>query len=391
MNAKVDVPHRWALANPDLGTDPVPIEPCCSPAYYERERAQIFKRTWLMVGRAEDVPSPGDYFVHDLPVGDTSLLIVRGKDGTIRAFHNMCSHRGVKLVWKEKGKCSGFFVCPFHCWSYDTSGQLRKVSDEGNFFGIDKSKLGLTPVACETWGEFIFVNLDPHPKETLLQYLAGFAVQLQGFPFEKMRQIYGYTVVEKVNWKVLLDAQNEVYHVPYLHTSTFPDFFAVNDANSVRNLDFRRYGRHCVYASGLNTSHKVTPLESFAGQMDPNLVGSTPTMIGAFDFYVLFPNVVLAFFGNSIINYRLWPLAVDRTLWEIRMYAQPPKNAGEVLARTQLNAAVRDTLQEDGGSHERIQAMLNSGAKKYFQLQDEEVQIRFFHKMVDDHVHGRYA
>jgi phenylpropionate dioxygenase-like ring-hydroxylating dioxygenase large terminal subunit len=383
MNAQL---HRWALQNPDLGTDPIPVEPCYSGAYFERERAQIFKRSWLMVGRAEDVANAGDYFVNDLSVGDTSVLIVRGNDGLIRAFHNMCSHRGNKLVWREKGRCSGFFACPFHVWGYDTKGELRKVPDEANFYGLDKAKLGLTPIACDTWGDFIFINLDPHPAESLMQYLDGLAVQLKGFPFETMRQVYGYRVEEKTNWKVLLDAQNEVYHVPYMHASTFPDFFAVNDTNAVRNVAFRRYGRHCVFGSGLNPHHKATPLESFAAQMDPNLLVNPPSMIGVFDFYVLFPNTVLAFFGNVFLNYRLWPLAVDRTLWEIRMYAAPPRNAGEVLARAQLNATVRDTLQEDAASHERIQSMLTSGAKQHFHLQDEEVQIRFFHKVVDEHV-----
>jgi phenylpropionate dioxygenase-like ring-hydroxylating dioxygenase large terminal subunit len=382
--------RRWANENSDLDTGPIPIDPCVSESYFDQERSQIFKRTWLMMGRTEDIPHQGNFVVQDLPVANTSILIVRGKEGVIRAFHNMCSHRGNRLVWKQSGKCPGYFVCPFHSWAYDTKGDLRQVTDEANFFDLDKSKMGLSPVSCDVWGNFIFVNLDTNPKETLIEYLDGVATQLSGFPFENVRQTYGYTVDEKVNWKVLLDAQNEVYHVPYLHQGTFPDFFAVNEAKSVRNLAFKRFGRHTVYSSAANLDHKVTPLEAFAGRVDPNLLVNTPTMIGAFDFYVLFPNTVLAFFGNVFVNYRLWPLAVDQTLWEIRVYAPPAKNAGEVLARESLKATVRDTLQEDAGSHERIQAMLSSGAKQHFYLQDEEVQIRFFHKMVAEHVAGKF-
>ena len=93
---------RWAKRYPELGTAPIPAEPCVSPAYFERERESVFRRTWLNVGRADEIPNAGDYVVRNLAVCNASLLIVRGKDGVVRAFHNVCSHRGNKLVWDEK-------------------------------------------------------------------------------------------------------------------------------------------------------------------------------------------------------------------------------------------------------------------------------------------------
>ena len=90
--------RRWAALYPDLGTGPVSVEPCISPSFFARERERIFRRTWLNVGRESDVAKPGDHLVKDLAVAGASVLVVRGNDGVIRAFHNVCSHRCNKLV-----------------------------------------------------------------------------------------------------------------------------------------------------------------------------------------------------------------------------------------------------------------------------------------------------
>jgi len=92
---------RWHDRYAELGIGPSPIEPYVSQAYFEREREHIFRRAWLNVGREEEIPKVSDYVVKDLPVGNTSILVVRGKDGRIRAFHNVCAHRGNKLVWEQ--------------------------------------------------------------------------------------------------------------------------------------------------------------------------------------------------------------------------------------------------------------------------------------------------
>ncbi len=97
----------WAQTYPELGTGPVLIEPCISPEYHALERERIFKQVWLNVGRVEEIPKAGDYLVKNIAAGEASVLVVRGKDGTIRAFHNMCSHRGNKVVWDGDGTCRG--------------------------------------------------------------------------------------------------------------------------------------------------------------------------------------------------------------------------------------------------------------------------------------------
>ena len=152
--------NRWHDNYPELGTSPIPVEPYISSAYYEKERERIFRKVWLNVGRVEQIPNPGDYFVKELAVCNTSVLVVRGKDSVVRAFHNMCSHRGNQLVWDDKGSCHKI-TCKFHGWTYALDGSLRHITDEGKFFGVDKKTLGMTAVAADVWEGFIFINVDP--------------------------------------------------------------------------------------------------------------------------------------------------------------------------------------------------------------------------------------
>ena len=176
---------RWAKEYPELGTGPVPSESCISPEYFELERERIFRRTWLNVGRVDNIPNPGDYFVRELAVCKTSILVIRGTDGVVRGFHNVCSHRSNKLVWEETGTCRGAFACHFHSWAYNAQGQLTGVPDEDNFHDLKKSELGLTPVTTDIWEGFIFVHLDSNPQEGLVEYLGGVAEQLGGGMFSK--------------------------------------------------------------------------------------------------------------------------------------------------------------------------------------------------------------
>src|SRR5262249_15626308 len=109
--------NRWTLRYPELGIGPVPVGPCLDPHHFELEREKIFSRVWLNVGRQEEIPKPGDYVVKHLDVCNTSILVVRGKDGAIRAFHNVCRHRGNRLATGCAGNARAF-VCGFHGWTY---------------------------------------------------------------------------------------------------------------------------------------------------------------------------------------------------------------------------------------------------------------------------------
>ena len=233
----------WAEKYPDLGTAPVPTEPYVSERHFTLERNRIFRRTWVNVGRVEDVPDAGDYFVRDIAVCNASVLVIRGADGAVRGFHNVCSHRGRKLVLEERGSCPGHVRCHFHNWVYTDKGALIHVPDEENFFDLDKQEHRLTPVNTDVWEGFISVHLDPELAETLRVYLGGVADQLDGCPFHEMKRMWTYHVEVGANWKVVQDGRNENYHFPFQHRRILDGAFAANDKGHCRYQDVNLYGR----------------------------------------------------------------------------------------------------------------------------------------------------
>lgn len=390
MTRTVMADKRWAAKYPALGTGPVAAESCISAEYFERERDLIFRRSWINVGRVDEIPERGQYFVRELAVCHTSILVMRGKDGKVRGFHNVCAHRGNRLVPHERGQCPGKLMCNFHFWTYDTEGRLSWVPDEENFHGLDKAKLGLTPVRTDVWEGFIFVNLDDRGSESLEDYLDGVGRQLKGAPFGRLARLRTYKVDERANWKVAIDAQNEVYHLPFQHRYTFPDAFVLKDNRYTRLFDVNLYKRHSVWSCEYNADYKVSALGGLLSRLDglKNAPRFTQ-MIGDFDFFLVFPNMVILLFKGAawdfVVTYNFWPLAVDHTIWEIRYYYPPADNAATRLAHEYSICRLRDTLQEDAKAHEAIHAGLRSRAKRELHLQDDEICIRYFHQVVDDH------
>ncbi len=382
---------QWAEKYPALGTAPVPAEPCISPAYFELERERIFRRTWINVCRVDDIPEPGDFFVRDLAVCRASLLIMRGKDGVIRGFHNVCSHRGNMVTRKQRGICDVGLFCPFHNWRYDDKGALVGVPDEENFFDLDKDKNDLTPLLTDIWAGFVFVHLDPDPAESLRDYLGGVAEELDGCPFHETALLQTYTIEERTNWKVALDAQNEVYHLPFQHSRLVGDTFLRNEKKHTRILEVKLYDRHTVWSCEFEPDAKTSPLEVLLGKIDSGASGlRIPQMIGTFDFYVLFPNTVIILSRgpaeDGCITYNFWPLALNRTIWEIRYYFPPATSVARRLGQEFYKCLIRDVQQEDSVAHEAIYAGLASRAKTRLNLQDEEITIRYFHKVLEDHI-----
>ena len=382
---------QWAEKYPELGTAPLPTEPYVSEEYFALERDRVFRRSWINVGRTDEVPGAGDYFVRDVAVCKVSVLVIRGSDGVVRGFHNVCSHRSNKLVLDERGSCPGSLNCHFHNWVYSDKGKLVRVPDEENFFDLDKRDHGLTPIELDTWEGFIFVHLDPEPAVTLREFLGGVADQLDGFPFHEMRAIQTWRVEERANWKVALDAQNELYHFPFMHRRVLGTIFAMNDKGQCRYQDVNLYGHHCVWACEYHRSFDLTPLKVAlysAGMVTREL--RVPQMVGEMDFVVLFPNFVILLYkvgpSASCVTYRFWPLAVDRTIWEVGIHFPPPGSVRERIQQEYFKCVSRDTLQEDTLAHENVHAGLASRAKPHVILQDNEIPIRHFHKVLEDHV-----
>ena len=262
----------WTEHYPELGTGPVSFRDSTSPEFYELEREAVFKRAWLNVGRVEEVPRVGSYFTKEIDAAKTSVIVVKGKDEQIRAFYNICRHRGNKLVWNDfpneevKGTCRQF-TCKYHGWRYDLDGALTFVQQEGEFFDLDSAQYGLSPVHCDIWNGFIFINFDPEPRQTLREFLGPMITALDDYPFEKMTERYDFVAHNNSNWKIFADAFQEYYHVPSLHPQQVPsEVRQPNAAFECAPLPDRR-----AASPGVHGGHP--PLAAGAGVHVPDRTG----------------------------------------------------------------------------------------------------------------------
>ena len=295
---------------------------------------------------------------------------------------------GNKLVWDPDGSCKGFLSCRFHGWTFDLKGDLKSITDEPNFFGADKKQLGLTPVANAVWNGLIFVNLEPEPGDTFEDYLESLAAAVPEIP-SGLHLTFRYDVSERTNWKVALDAQNEAYHAPMLgpvHAS-FGDLFTTTEDGYIRLANVEIMGKHVSWAIDADPEYESPGVQAVVDAEPPPTDVEVPGT-SAFHFYILFPNFVFGFVPawNMMFTYNFWPLAIDSTLWEIRLFFPKAKTVKELIIQHYLKAKYRDTLAEDIAGHERTYQGLASRAKPHIILQDEETQIRGFYKALVDSV-----
>ena len=203
----------------DLGTRPVPASRYTSPEYFELERERLWPRVWQVACREEEIPAAGDYVVYDI-VG-RSVLVVRGEDGGIRAFHNSCLHRGRRLA-TEPGNGRAF-RCGFHGWTWNLDGSIRSIPCRWDFAHLRDEDLTLPAVRTGTWGGFVFINMDPGamPLEEYLEVLPAH------FGRWRLEDCYKAAHVAKeirCNWKVAMEAFMESYHVVATHPQILPVF-----------------------------------------------------------------------------------------------------------------------------------------------------------------------
>ena len=382
---------RFTKRYPEEGTDPVPIERYTSEDYFEKEKEAVFRKTWLNVAHRLDAPKPGDYVTVELPALGTSVLITHSKDGVYRAFHNMCSHRGAPLAWDEKGSCRGYLACRFHGWVYDTKGNLVQVSDADNFPSVDKASNGLTPIHCDIWREFIFINLADTPEQTLAEFVAPIADHVAGYDFSGFTPAFHYRIEEEVNWKTLQEAQLEGWHLPFLHEKTLARAVKL-DGKQFRHSAIELHGPHGVLGSPPPDSFTPSPAATIASQFGTGTVQAfakqkeekgSYDFRGSFDFWHVFPNFFIGLLDGLYFTFNIWPIAVDKSVWEIKGYYPPVKNAGELFAREYSKVGLRDPMMEDCYTHELVAKMLKSGAKDVIHLQDEEMMVRHLSNGVD--------
>ncbi|MER5430013.1 aromatic ring-hydroxylating dioxygenase subunit alpha [Streptomyces sp. NPDC002588] len=400
-----------------IGTEPVSYADSISPEFYELERDAIFRRTWLNVGRVEQLPRKGSYFTKELDAARASVIVVRGTDGEVRAFHNMCRHRGNKLVWDDypreetKGTCRAF-TCKYHAWRYNLEGELAFVQQESEFFGLDRSRYGLLPVRTEIWEGFVFVNLDPDNTTSLKDYLGRFGAGIEGYPFHKLTQVHKYRAEIGSNWKLFIDAFAEFYHAPILHSGQY----VAEEAAKIKKYGYEALsydidGPHSMVSSwgGIAPPKEramVKPIEralrsGLFGAWDapgigvtteelPPAVNPTRSKVWGMDSFVFFPNFMLLIWRpNWVLTYHYWPTSYNTHIFEGTAYFVPPQNAFQRLQQELAVVSFKEYGLQDGNTLEATQTMLESRTLDSFPLCDQEVLLRHLHttarKFVDEY------
>src|SRR3954454_14902892 len=387
-----------------LGTGPISYEDSISPEHYELERDAIFRRTWLNVGRVEQLPRKGSYFTKELDAARTSVIIVRNMDGEVRAFHNMCRHRGNKLVWNDypreetSGTCRQF-TCKYHGWRYDLEGDLTFVQQEQEFFDLDKADYGLAPVRADVWAGFIFVNFDDDAPP-LHEYLGRLGAGVEDYPFDKMTQVHTYKAEIGANWKLFIDAFMEFYHAPVLHAKQATE----EESRKLQGYGYEALaydidGPHAMVSSwgGMappKDETMVKPIErvlrsGLFGIWDAPDIGIDELPPGVnparhqswgTDSFVFFPNfMVLIWKPNWYLTYHYWPTSYNTHIFEGTLYFVPPKTAFERLQQELAVVTFKEYGLQDGNTLEATQTMLESGAISRFPLNDQEVLLRQLH------------
>jgi phenylpropionate dioxygenase-like ring-hydroxylating dioxygenase large terminal subunit len=202
---------------PVLTDKPITPDRYFSKAWADREWDKIWTRTWQIAGVIAQVPKAGDWLTADF--GTEQIVCVRGEDGQVRAFYNVCQHRGMPVVAGEQGN-SKRLTCPYHGWAYDLTGRLKTVPDESNFTqGSPCGKLNMVEIACELWAGFVWINMDSDAPP-LRQFLGGIADQIDSYPMDRMVRTHWVTIEGNFNWKLIQDNFNESYHVPFVHPQT---------------------------------------------------------------------------------------------------------------------------------------------------------------------------
>lgn len=418
---------------PDLGTELIPKDRYVSRDFTQLEFEKMWSRVWQMAGPLADLREVGDWLTYE--IGRESIVVVRSAVDKLEAFHNSCQHRGFRICEARAGH-DKTFVCPYHLWAYDLHGKLRGVPDREDFPQGFADDMGLRPVRCETWGAWVFVNLDLE-AEPLAEFLGPAGDHLEAYHFDR-----NYALTEDItfewdcNWKVGVDAFNEVYHVQGIH----PELLEISDDV---DCPIDLYGKHSRFlfkvgvqsprwtdakarANGYRDRSQVTKemgqmLEVFGldpkaydGRIEeirPELIQRLRGMakendldFDDLDDEQLWLDVHYSFFPNLTFNispghfwlfrHRPHPIDPDKMYWDYYNYDRIPRGAAPPPRPPHRHAVWGDgqekelhlALRQDGDAAAPIQQGMHSAGFRGMHLASQERRIRLFHKILGDYV-----
>ncbi len=350
------------VKNPIEKAHGLPNECYLNNDYLEFEKEKIFKNNWTMIGVASSVPNPGDAKPFNL-LG-IPILIVRNKENEVKVFHNVCSHRGFKLVDQEC-KLKNVIRCPYHSWSYDFNGKLTVTPHIGGLGkheveGFDKNKSNLKEIKSNIWMDLIFININSNAKP-FEDFIKPLEDRWSKFISKKDQKLIrhstdnGYfNMTVNSNWKFAIENYCESYHLPWIHpelnkVSNISDHYHIED----ENLNFSGQG-----------SNKYS--QQFDGNIKFKCFPNWPTELSEKSEYVsLYPNVMLGIHIDHFYAFWLEPISNNQTKEHFELYYVGDESASsdEFKDIREKNFAFwQEVMNEDVTAIERMQNGRNSPA-----------------------------
>jgi len=334
------------------------------PAELAQERETIFRKRPLVIAHASELEAPGDFVTARM--GEVPILVTRAQDGVVRAFVNACRHRGARLVDAERG-CKKLLTCPYHAWTYKTDGSLFRIPHEEAFDTLDHDSLALAPLATEVRHGFVWVQLE---GEIDVSEFLGSTLDddFEAFGLADHRMLAQTTRTTPANWKLVMDAFAEGYHLESLHSESLARFFlplaVLDDCHPhIRQMGARK---------------SLLEVKSDESRWD---VRRHTTV-----FYDLFPNTVLVFHPHWLSALTMVPLAVDGVSVTHRMLApdiEYDDGTKEKLDKSFRHIDEQVFEKEDLHIAASIQSTLASGANTRVLLGGLEEGMRLFHAARD--------
>ena len=287
-----------------------------SQSVYDEERERLFFRAWLCIGRAEEVAAPGDYLVRD--VAGESVFVVRNRDGELRAFYNVCAHRGTKLLDDEPacGQLGKALKCPYHAWSYDLDGRLLATPNVHEDEQFEREDYPLNRIAVGDHDGFVFVSLadDPPGLGEWLRNSNETILDFERYRMAELRLGRRITYDVAANWKIVVENYNECLHCPTIHPELV-QVIPLFRKGEVWDGETRDGGNLMFDGATSFTATGTSDLPKFPDLLEPDY--------GMYYGIFQFPNLMVNLHPDSVMAYLVYPKGPGRTTMVSEFYFRP--------------------------------------------------------------------